>query len=121
MPHTSNNLLIACCGLDCSQCEARLATINNDDTLREKVARQWAEWNHAPEIKTEDINCTGCRIAGCKTYYCSNLCKIRLCVHSRHYSTCIECPVHPSCSILGEIVQNNPQVLDNLASLSQQS
>ncbi len=29
---------IAYCGLDCEKCEARLATINNDDKLREKVA-----------------------------------------------------------------------------------
>ena len=25
------NELVACCGLDCGHCEARLASINNDD------------------------------------------------------------------------------------------
>ena len=29
---------IAYCGLDCEKCEAMLATINNDNELRKKVA-----------------------------------------------------------------------------------
>ena len=29
--------LIACCGLDCENCDARIATINNDDKLREET------------------------------------------------------------------------------------
>ena len=28
--------LIACCGLDCENCDARIATINNDDKLRNR-------------------------------------------------------------------------------------
>ena len=28
--------LIAYCGLDCETCEARIATVNRDETLREK-------------------------------------------------------------------------------------
>lgn len=34
------NDFIAYCGLDCETCEARLATVNNDDELRGKVARK---------------------------------------------------------------------------------
>lgn len=30
--------LIACCGLDCENCDARKATVNNDDALRKKTA-----------------------------------------------------------------------------------
>lgn len=29
---------IAFCGLDCEQCEARIATVNDDNELRKKVA-----------------------------------------------------------------------------------
>ena len=39
--------LIACCGLDCENCDARKATVNNDDALRKKTAKQWAEANDA--------------------------------------------------------------------------
>lgn len=31
--------LIAICGLDCETCDARIATITDDDALREKTAQ----------------------------------------------------------------------------------
>ena len=34
--------MIAYCGLDCEKCDAYLATINNDQHLREKTAELWA-------------------------------------------------------------------------------
>lgn len=42
---TTNNPFIACCGLDCEACEARLATISNDNALRAKVAEEWSKMN----------------------------------------------------------------------------
>lgn len=30
--------LIGCCGLDCETCDARIATVKNDDALREKTS-----------------------------------------------------------------------------------
>ena len=60
---------IAYCGLNCETCEARMATMNNDDTLRKKVAKLWSELNGV-EITPEMINCVGCRIDGVKTPYC---------------------------------------------------
>ena len=32
----NTNQLIGCCGLDCETCDARIATITNNDALREK-------------------------------------------------------------------------------------
>ena len=55
------NDFIAYCGLDCEKCEARIATMNNDDALRQKVAKEWSVMNEV-EITPEMINCTGCRI-----------------------------------------------------------
>ena len=40
--------MIAYCGLDCEKCDAHIATVNNDDALREKTAKLWAEMNNAP-------------------------------------------------------------------------
>ena len=51
--------LIACCGLDCEGCDARIATVGNDNELREKTARKWSEMNNAPEITAATINCMG--------------------------------------------------------------
>ena len=47
---TTNNPFIACCGLDCEACEARLATISNDNALRAKVAKEWSRINLAIPI-----------------------------------------------------------------------
>ena len=37
--------LIAYCGIDCKTCEARIATVNDDDELRSKVSKLWSELN----------------------------------------------------------------------------
>ena len=51
--------LIACCGLDCESCDARIATVKNDNELREKTAQKWSAMNNAPEITAATINCMG--------------------------------------------------------------
>lgn len=70
--------MIGYCGLDCEKCDAYLATINNDQALREKTAKLWAELNNAT-IMPEHINCEGCRMNGAKTVFCDSLCEIRKC------------------------------------------
>ena len=65
------------CGLDCEGCDARIATVGNDNELREKTARKWSEMNNAPEITAATINCMGCRVDGAKFAYCSDYCEIR--------------------------------------------
>ena len=40
------NKMIAYCGLNCEKCEARLATINNDNELRKEVADKWSKLNN---------------------------------------------------------------------------
>ena len=57
------NNYIAYCGLNCETCDARIATVNNDDELRKKVAKEWSELNKVT-ITLDMINCTGCRIEG---------------------------------------------------------
>ena len=39
---------IAYCGLDCEACDAYLATIRDDQALREKTAALWAALNQVP-------------------------------------------------------------------------
>ena len=59
-----------------------IATVNNDDDLRIKVAKEWSELNSV-EITPEMINCAGCRIEGVKTPFCDSLCPIRQCALGR--------------------------------------
>lgn len=61
----NTNQLIGCCGLNCEACDARIATITNDNTLREKTAALWTRLNGVT-ITPDMITCTGCRAEGAK-------------------------------------------------------
>ncbi len=106
---------IACCGLDCETCKARLATINNDDALRVKVAAEWSELFHS-EITPEMINCTGCRLEGVKVPYCESMCPIRKCARNKNYATCGECSEIDTCEKLSFVISDMPEALRNLKS-----
>ena len=108
-----NNRYIAYCGLNCETCDARLATLHDDNELRKKVAKLWSELNGV-EITPEMINCVGCRVDGVKTPYCELLCPIRQCGLGRGYATCGECREMDTCKKVGMIVGNNPEALRNL-------
>lgn len=104
---------IGYCGLDCEKCDAYIATISDDQALREKTAKLWAELNNAP-ILPEHINCEGCRADGAKTVFCENMCEIRKCAMKKDMATCGDCPELETCSTVGAIVSNNPSALENL-------
>lgn len=105
--------MIAYCGLDCEKCDAYIATKNNDQALREKTAKLWAEYNHAP-ILPEHINCDGCRVNGKKTVYCESLCEIRKCAKEKGFSTCGDCQETEKCKHLAMIIAHNPDAKKNL-------
>ena len=110
------NKLIACCGLNCEKCDARIATINNDDKLREKTARLWSEMNHVP-ITKDMIQCMGCREDGPKTPFCESMCKIRKCALKKGFATCGECADLLRCDTVAMVVSNNKDALQNLKNM----
>ena len=112
------NKLIACCGLDCEKCDARIATITNDDALREKTAALWSKLNGVT-ITPEMMHCTGCRVEGAKTPFCDSICPIRNCVREKGLETCADCARMEGCQTLGRISANNPSALENLKKLRQ--
>lgn len=107
------NKFIAYCGLDCEKCEARIATVNNDNELRKKVAAEWTELNQV-EITPEMINCSGCRVDGVKTPFCDSLCEIRQCGLSKKIETCGGCSELMTCGKVKMIIGNNKAALENL-------
>ena len=107
------NQLIGCCGLDCEKCDARIATITNDNALREKTAALWTKFNGVT-ITAETINCTGCRLEGAKTPFCDKLCPVRNCVREKGFDTCADCGDVDGCPTLMRIATNSPFVLENL-------
>ena len=58
----NTNQLIGCCGLDCERGDARIATVTNDNALREKTAALWTRLNGVP-ITPDMTHCTGCEIS----------------------------------------------------------
>lgn len=105
--------MTAYCGLDCEQCDAYLATVHDDQALREKTAKKWSELNHVT-ILPEQINCEGCRADGIKTVYCESLCEIRKCARKKGVATCGGCPDMDACRTVGAVISNNPEARANL-------
>jgi hypothetical protein len=107
---------IACCGIDCETCDARIATVNDDNELREKTAQKWSEMYGSPDITPESINCMGCRIDGVKIGH-YNECGIQKCVHEKGYNTCGECAELDTCEMVGMVLQHLPEAKVNLLSV----
>lgn len=109
--------VIACCGLNCAVCDARIATLTDDQALRIQTAEKWSVQHGAVGLLPEMINCTGCRTEGAKFAHCNN-CEIRLCADSKSYTTCAECPDLSDCSVIKGLHQFVPEALDNLRALN---
>lgn len=105
--------MIGFCGLDCEKCDAYIATMHDNQALREKTAKLWAKLNNAP-ILPEHINCEGCRMSGAKTIFCENMCSVRQCALKKGVTTCGDCPDLEKCPIVGAVIANNPSALENL-------
>lgn len=105
--------LIACCGIDCEKCETRIATINNDDEMRKRLADYYNK-NFGANLTPEMVNCTGCRMPGVKSPNCEQFCQIRKCVAGKGYKTCGECAELESCRMIKEKLAYNPNIITNL-------
>jgi hypothetical protein len=109
--------LISCCGLNCETCEARVATVQNDDNLRKATAEKWQKMYNAASLTPESINCTGCRMDGAKFAHCET-CKIRQCVNEKGYETCGDCPEMTTCEIVSMVHKYVPEAVENLKRLN---
>ena len=111
--------LIACCGLDCNACDARIATINNDNELRKSTAEKWKVLYNVPGMTAEMINCTGCMEEGAKISHCAE-CEIRNCVIAKGHETCSDCMELETCTIVSAVHKYVPGALQNLMDLRNQ-
>ena len=101
------------CGLNCEKCDAFIATISNDQSLKEKTAELWSKLNNV-KITPDQISCEGCKNNGIKTEYCSNLCEIRKCAIEKNKANCGRCIDLYKCSKLNAIISNNTEALNYL-------
>jgi hypothetical protein len=108
---------ISCCGLNCATCNARIATLSNDDELRRETAEKWKVAYSNAELTFEMINCTGCREEGVKFTHC-NVCEIRKCADTMELRTCGKCYKMNTCSTIDTVHKYVPEAVQNLKELN---
>lgn len=108
--------MIAFCGLDCYECPARTAFLNDDDLLREKTAAEWSKL-FGVDIKAEQINCTGCTAGGIKFPHCEHGCTMRKCAIDKGLEHCGLCSDYP-CDDLSVFFVHAPEAKVNLDALT---
>ena len=80
---------LAYCGLNCAECPAYLATLNNDSDLRASTQEKWNTTEYP--VTLEDINCEGCKAnSGIHFKWC-NQCAVRGCASKRGVESCAHC------------------------------
>ncbi len=98
--------MIAYCGLDCSECDAYLATKENNDSKKNETAKKWSQM-YKHDIKPEQINCDGCKSSVMKFFHCEN-CEIRQCCISKGVEHCAACENY-TCDTLAAFIKLAPQ------------
>lgn len=106
------------CGLNCEDCPVFIATVNDDNNLRLKTARGWsslyAEFLGKDGLKSEDMNCRGCRSESGLFIGCMN-CPIRKCCREKNFITCASCSKYETCGMLnGFFTYHHQHAKDNL-------
>jgi hypothetical protein len=107
--------MIACCGLDCAQCPAYIATWKNDDKLRAETAKKWSTQFNVT-IEPADVNCDGCTSDSDRLINHCRVCEIRKCSRERKLANCALCPEYP-CAKLSAFLANVPAAKANLEAI----
>ncbi len=107
--------LIAYCGLVCNECPAYIATQNDDDAERAKIAETWSK-EYGSDIKPENINCDGCKSEDDRHLSYCQICEIRLCGIRQEVINCAYCIDYP-CEKLGNFIKMAPQAKATLESI----
>ena len=82
--------IVSICGLQCSECGAYLATLNNDDKKRREVAELWSK-EYGANIRPEDINCESCLSDSENVFSHPKVCEIRKCGKAKGVVNCAHC------------------------------
>ena len=97
--------MIAYCGLNCSNCDAFLATQEDNASKRDYTAQKWSKLYKA-EIMPEQINCEGCKSNGPRFFHC-DMCDIRQCCQSKQIDNCAVCNEY-MCDTLSNFIKLAP-------------
>jgi len=108
---------LAPCGIECTSCDAFIATQANDSEARKRIAEKWSKEFNYPGLKPEDINCNGCLSDGPLFSHCHE-CEIRKCATKRGVKNCAYCGDYP-CSKLEEFHKKVPSAKEALDAIKE--
>lgn len=104
--------VIAFCGIPCHECGAFLATRDDNDERRAKVAQLWSK-EYKKDIKPEDINCEGCVSDSENLFNYTKICEIRKCGKEKDVANCAYCDDY-ACEKLEKIFEMVPDAKNRL-------
>jgi hypothetical protein len=94
--------IVAYCGLTCSECEAYIATQEDDSAALATVAAKWSEEYGGPGFAAESVICDGCTTHGGRLCSHAPQCGIRTCAMERGVETCGHCADY-ACEMLDKL------------------
>jgi hypothetical protein len=108
-------MIIAPCGLICSDCDAYKATQAGDAEELARIAIQWNEQYHL-DLKADDLWCDGCLVGGARINAHACECGIRSCVLKKGIANCASCSDY-SCETASGFFKMVPDAKKTLDSL----
>ena len=109
--------MIAYCGIDCSKCETFRATRVDSDADRKQIVEKCLIEHHV-KLKTEDINCHGCKSNKVRCSFADDFCAIRKCNIEKLTPHCAACDEY-KCDQLKKIIESAPEIGKALKTLRQ--
>lgn len=105
---------IAFCGLDCFECPVYIATQQQDDARKQKLAAEYS--TPALALSAADISCAGCFSDSVSGAICGG-CPMRECALGRTIGSCGYCEQYPCERIERHVApgSDNRRRLDELA------
>jgi hypothetical protein len=100
--------ITAYCGLICNDCQAYIATRQNDTEKLKSLALEWYQVEDNPTF----CLCDGCNVAGRKNAHCSE-CGVRACAIAHEVVNCAHCPEY-GCETLTAFFEYVPTAKENL-------
>ena len=107
--------LIGACGLNCAECEAFIATQENDEQKLAAVAKKWSE-QFGNGIDSSRCICDGCMAGGRLSTAHAETCELRICAEKRGVPTCAHCEKY-RCETLKNFLKFAPMLGEKLEAI----
>ena len=103
------SVMIAYCGLNCSECPSYVATTANDQAALEELAARAREEQKNPAITVADVTCEGCLSESDRLCsYCAE-CGVRASARQKGVANCAHCAEYETCGTIAAFFEMAPE------------